>query len=203
MPMTIQSGVKDKILATQSETSKARQNVVIDALRRNKQVKPRRVQAMDMTIHYGVRGMILAAQSEAFKRENGMMRTVVMDEAHASRECVIDFGGSYLLSIRCAPFEALYGRKCRSLVIWAEIGGSCLFYGLSVGESSWVEFDLMVGFQETIDKVVLIKEKFKAARDCQKSYVDNSRKPLEFEVGNRELLKVKSWKGVVYFGKKE
>ncbi|GKG51764.1 hypothetical protein Tco_0544402, partial [Tanacetum coccineum] len=43
--------------------------------------------------------------------------------------------------------------------------------------------------QETTDKVVLIKEKFKAA-SRQKSYADNSRKPLEFEVGNHELLKV-------------
>ncbi|GJR52512.1 hypothetical protein Tco_1403033 [Tanacetum coccineum] len=42
---------------------------------------------------------------------------------------------------------------------------------------------------ETTDKVVLIKDKFKAARDRQKSYADNSRKPLEFEVGNHELLK--------------
>ncbi|GJV38312.1 hypothetical protein Tco_1410789 [Tanacetum coccineum] len=60
-------------------------NVVIDALSRKERVKPRRVRAMAMTIQYGVRGMILTAQSEAFKQENGMMRTVVMDEAHASR----------------------------------------------------------------------------------------------------------------------
>ncbi|GKG26673.1 hypothetical protein Tco_0402376, partial [Tanacetum coccineum] len=39
-------------------------------------------------------------------------------------------------------------------------------------------------------------------RDRQKSYADNRRKPLEFEVGNRELLKVSPWKGVVHFGKK-
>ncbi|GJY25141.1 putative reverse transcriptase domain-containing protein [Tanacetum coccineum] len=63
-------------------------NVVIEALRRKERVKPRRVRAMAMTIQYGVRGMILAAQSEAFKQENGMMRTVVMDEAHASRYLV-------------------------------------------------------------------------------------------------------------------
>ncbi|GJT90038.1 hypothetical protein Tco_1078883 [Tanacetum coccineum] len=44
-----------------------------------------------------------------------------------TRACVIDFGGSYHLSIRCAPFEALYGRKCRSLVLWAENGESSLF----------------------------------------------------------------------------
>ncbi|GKE93977.1 hypothetical protein Tco_1578832, partial [Tanacetum coccineum] len=42
------------------------------------------------------------------------------------RASVIDFGGSYHLSIRCAPFEALYRRKCRSPVLWAEIGESSL-----------------------------------------------------------------------------
>nr|GFC57555.1 reverse transcriptase domain-containing protein [Tanacetum cinerariifolium] len=56
--------------------------------------------------------------------------------------------------------------------------------------------------QEIIDKVVLIKEKLKAARDCQKSYTDNRRKPLEFEVRDRVLLKLSPWKGVIRFGKK-
>ncbi|GKA85189.1 putative reverse transcriptase domain-containing protein, partial [Tanacetum coccineum] len=55
---------------------------------------------------------------------------------------------------------------------------------------------------ETIDKVVLIKENLKAARDRQKSYVDFRRKPLESEVGDRVLLKVSPWKGVVRLGKK-
>ncbi|GKG11183.1 hypothetical protein Tco_0342583 [Tanacetum coccineum] len=70
MFMTIQSSVKDKILATLSETSKyayeiryhpSKTNVVIDALRRKERVKPRRVRVMAMTIQYGVRGMMLAA----------------------------------------------------------------------------------------------------------------------------------------------
>ncbi|GJZ74159.1 reverse transcriptase domain-containing protein [Tanacetum coccineum] len=119
------------------------------------------------------------------------------------RACVIDFGGSwdvhlplaefsynnsYHSSIRCAPFEALYGRKCRSPILWAEIG-----------ESSLIGPELV---QETTDKVVLIKEKLKAARDHQKSYADNRRKPLEFEVGDRVMLKVSPWKGVIRFGKK-
>ncbi|GJR96878.1 putative reverse transcriptase domain-containing protein [Tanacetum coccineum] len=52
------------------------------------------------------------------------------------------------------------------------------------------------------DKVVLIKEKLKAARDRQKSYADKRRKPLEFEVGDQALLKVSPWKGVVRFVKK-
>nr|GEU72888.1 putative reverse transcriptase domain-containing protein [Tanacetum cinerariifolium] len=56
--------------------------------------------------------------------------------------------------------------------------------------------------QETTDKVVLIKEKLKAARDHQKSYADNRRKPLEFKVRDRVLLKVSPWKGMIHFGTK-
>ncbi|GKE20448.1 hypothetical protein Tco_1431960 [Tanacetum coccineum] len=63
-------------------------------------------------------------------------------------------------------------------------------------ESSLTRLELV---QETIDKVVLIKEKLKAAKDRQKSYADNGRKPLEFEVGDRVLLKVSPWKGVIRF----
>nr|GEZ71572.1 hypothetical protein [Tanacetum cinerariifolium] len=55
---------------------------------------------------------------------------------------------------------------------------------------------------ETIDKVLLIKERIKEVRDHQKSYADNRRKPLEFEVGDQVLLKVLHWKCVVRFGKK-
>nr|GEZ22732.1 putative reverse transcriptase domain-containing protein [Tanacetum cinerariifolium] len=120
------------------------------------------------------------------------------------RAYVIDFGGnwdvhlplaefsyknSYHLSIRCASFKALYERKFRSLVLWAEIG-----------ESSLIGPELV---HETTDKVVLIKKKLNAARDRQKSYADNRRKPLEFEVGDRVLLKVFPWKGVIRFGKKD
>ncbi|GJZ02883.1 putative reverse transcriptase domain-containing protein, partial [Tanacetum coccineum] len=119
------------------------------------------------------------------------------------RACVIDFGSSwdvhlplaefyynnsYHSSIQCAPFKALNGRKCRSPVLWAEIG-----------ESRLIGPELV---QETTDKLVLIKEKLKATRDHQKSYTDNRRKPLEFEVGDRVLLKVSPWKGVIRFGKK-
>ncbi|GKC55386.1 putative reverse transcriptase domain-containing protein [Tanacetum coccineum] len=119
------------------------------------------------------------------------------------RAYVIDFGGSwdvhlplaefsynnsYHSSIQCAPFEALYGKKCRSPILWAEIG-ECRLIGLEL-------------VQETTDKVVLIKEKLKAVRDHQKSYADNRRKPLEFKVWDQVLLKVSPWKGVIRFGKK-
>ncbi|GJS70039.1 hypothetical protein Tco_0702880 [Tanacetum coccineum] len=79
--------------------------------------------------------------------------------------------------------------KARSLMfLWAEIG-----------ESSLTGPELVL---DTTDKVVLIKEKLKAARDRQKSCADNRRKPLEFEVGDRVMLKVSPWKGVIRFGKK-
>ncbi|GJV23304.1 hypothetical protein Tco_1375999 [Tanacetum coccineum] len=56
--------------------------------------------------------------------------------------------------------------------------------------------------QETTEKISQIKDRLKAARDCQKSYYDKRRKPLEFSVGDYVLLKASPWKGVVRFGKK-
>ncbi|GJY39156.1 putative reverse transcriptase domain-containing protein [Tanacetum coccineum] len=108
----------------------SKSNVVGDALSRKERVKSRRV-----------RGMILVAQSEVFKQENILTERLhgldpqmerKGDESLSQtledimRTCVIDFGSSYHLSIWCAPFEALYGRKCRSPVLWVEIGESSL-----------------------------------------------------------------------------
>ncbi|GKD91964.1 hypothetical protein Tco_1371801, partial [Tanacetum coccineum] len=52
------------------------------------------------------------------------------------------------------------------------------------------------------EKIIQIKERLETARSRQKSYADKRRKPLEFQVGDRVLLKVSPWKGVVRFGKK-
>ncbi|GJS26849.1 putative reverse transcriptase domain-containing protein [Tanacetum coccineum] len=89
---------------------------------------------------------------------------------------------NYHSSVKCAPFEALYGRKCRTPIAWAKVGESKLFRP-----------DIV---QETTDKIVQIKERLKAVRDRQKSYADNHRKPLEFSVGDKVLLKVSPRKGV-------
>ncbi|GKE98503.1 hypothetical protein Tco_0021854, partial [Tanacetum coccineum] len=69
-----------------------------------------------------------------------------------------------------------------------------------IGEGNLIGPKLVL---EMTDKVVLIKEMLKAARDRQKSYADKRRKPLEFEVGDRVLLRVSPWKGVVHFRKKD
>ncbi|GKE53541.1 putative reverse transcriptase domain-containing protein [Tanacetum coccineum] len=113
---------------------------------------------------------------------DGQSERIIQTLEDMLKACIIDFGGSwnvhlplakfscnnsYHSSIRCAPFEALYGRKCRSPVLWAEIR-----------EGSLIGPELVL---ETTDKVVLIKEKLKAARDRQKSYADKRRKTLEFE----------------------
>nr|GEU89364.1 reverse transcriptase domain-containing protein [Tanacetum cinerariifolium] len=90
--------------------------------------------------------------------------------------------------VRCAPFKALYGRNYRSLIMWAEVGKGRL-----------IRPELV---QETTEKISQIKDGLKVARDCQKSYANKRRKPLEFNVGDYVLLKVSSWKGVVRFGKK-
>ncbi|GKA65281.1 putative reverse transcriptase domain-containing protein [Tanacetum coccineum] len=119
------------------------------------------------------------------------------------RACVIDFGkgwinhlplvefsynNSYHASIKAAPFEALYGRKCRSPVCWAE-----------VREAQLTGPDLI---QETTEKIIQIKQRIQAARDRQKSYADLKRKPMEYQVGDKVMLKVSPWKGVVHFGKR-
>ncbi|KAJ0827541.1 putative nucleotidyltransferase, Ribonuclease H [Helianthus annuus] len=117
--------------------------------------------------------------------------------------CVIDFGGnwdshlplvefsynnSYHASIQMAPFEALYGRKCRSPIVWHEIGDT---------QITGPEL-----IQETPEKILQLGDNLMKARSCQKSYADKCRKPLEFEVGDHVLLKVSPWKGVIRFGKK-
>ncbi|GJT52119.1 putative reverse transcriptase domain-containing protein [Tanacetum coccineum] len=76
------------------------------------------------------------------------------------------YNNSYHSSMRCAPFEALYGRKCSSPIIWAE-----------VGESQLIGPELV---QETTEKISQIKDRLKAARDRQNNYADKRRKPLEF-----------------------
>ncbi|GKC78794.1 putative reverse transcriptase domain-containing protein [Tanacetum coccineum] len=98
------------------------------------------------------------------------------------------YNNSYHASIKAAPFEALYGRKCRSPVCWAE-----------VGEVQLTGPEIV---QETTEKIVQIKQRMQAARDRQKSYADLKRKPMEFQVGDKVMLKVSPWKGVVRFGKR-
>ncbi|XP_040956750.1 uncharacterized protein [Gossypium hirsutum] len=87
-----------------------------------------------------------------------------------------------------APFEALYGRKCRTPLYWTELS-----------ESKLVGVDLI---RETEEKVRIIRDCLKAASDRQKSYADLKRRDIEFSVGDRVFLKVSPWKKVLRFGRK-
>ena len=119
------------------------------------------------------------------------------------RACVIDFGGSwdyhlplaefsynnsYHATIGMPPYEMLYGRRCRTPVCWGSIGQKQL------GSLEVIE--------ATTEKLAKIKEFMKAAQDRQKSYADKRRRPIEFNVGDRVLLKVSPWKGIIRFRKR-
>ena len=119
------------------------------------------------------------------------------------RSCVLQFKGhwneylplakftynnSYHSSIEMSPYEALYGKQCRTPLCWNE-----------TGERKLLGPEIV---QTTVDKVNVICARLKAAQDRQKSYADKRRKDLEFEVEDRVFLKVSPWKGVVRFGKR-
>ncbi|GKE04747.1 putative reverse transcriptase domain-containing protein [Tanacetum coccineum] len=100
----------------------------------------------------------------------------------------VSYNNSYHTSIKAAPFEALYGRKCRSPICWAEVGDAQLT-GPEV-------------VHEITEKIIQIKKRIQAAQDRQKSYADRRRKPLDFKVGDKVMLKVSQWKEVIRFGKR-
>ena len=98
------------------------------------------------------------------------------------------YSNNYQASIQMAPYEALYGRLCRSSICWTE-----------VGESFITVPDLI---RDTSKKVSLIRQHLLMAQSRQKSYADVRRQPLEFEVRDHVFLKVMPKRGVVRFGKR-
>ncbi|GJZ60044.1 putative reverse transcriptase domain-containing protein [Tanacetum coccineum] len=109
-------------------------------------------------------------------KTNGQSERTIQTLEDMLQACVMDFGGSwdthlplvefsnnnnYHTSIKCVPFEALYEGKCRSPVIWTE-----------VGESQLIGPEIM---QETTEKIIQIKERLKTARSRQKIYADKRR----------------------------
>ncbi|GJY82908.1 reverse transcriptase domain-containing protein [Tanacetum coccineum] len=80
---------------------------------------------------------------------------------------ICDRDSSYHASIKAAPFKALYKRKCRSPVCWAE-----------VGEVQLTSLEIV---QETNEKIIQIKQRIQAAHDRQKSYANLKHKPMEFQ----------------------
>ncbi|GKB40587.1 putative reverse transcriptase domain-containing protein [Tanacetum coccineum] len=134
---------------------------------------------------------------------NGQSERTIQTLEDMLRACVIDFrkgwekhlslvefsyNNSYHASIKATAFEALYARKCRSLICWAKVGD--------------VQLTGPEIIHETTEKIVQIRQRLQAARDRQRSYANVRRKPLDFQVRDRVMLKVSPRKGVIRFGKR-
>jgi hypothetical protein len=98
------------------------------------------------------------------------------------------YNNSYQESLKMAPFEALYGRQCRTPLNWIEPREKAIF-----------DPDIVVEAEAMVRR---IQENLKAAKLCQESYANKRRRPLQFKVGDHVYLKVSPMKGVKRFGLK-
>ena len=134
---------------------------------------------------------------------DGQSERVIQILEDMLRACIMEFEGSwdkhlaliefaynnsYQSSIGMPPYEALYGRKCRTPLCWSE-----------VGERKLVGPEIV---QQTEDKVKIIKDRLKISSDRQKSYADLKRRDIEYQVGDKVFLKVSPWKKIMRFGQK-
>nr|GEU88966.1 retrovirus-related Pol polyprotein from transposon 17.6 [Tanacetum cinerariifolium] len=177
-------------------------NVVIDALSR-KDKEPIRVHALVvMRSLQKSLGTNLHMSTAYHPQTDGQSERTIQTLEDMLCACVIDFDSawdkhlplaeflynhSYHASIKAAPFEALYRTKCISHVCWSEIRDAQL-----TGPEM---------IRIMIEMIVQIKNRLLVAHSRQKSYADVRHKPLEFEVGDKVMLKVSPWKGVVRFRK--
>jgi len=150
-----------------------------------------------------VMGTKLNLSTAFHPQTNGQSKRTIQTLEDLLRSCMLEFGGNWVdvlplveftynnshqTTIGMAPYKALYGRKCRTLICWEEVGERKLLGPEMV--------------QLTTDKVRVIKKRMKEALDRQKSYADSRRRPLEFQVGDKVFLKVAPWKGIIRFGVK-
>ena len=148
-------------------------------------------------------GIRLTMSTNFHHQTDGQLEMTIQVLEDMLRACVIDHKGSweehfplvefaynssYQERIQMTPYEALYGRPCRTLISWTV-----------VGESFITSPDLI---RDTSEKVSLIRQRLLTAQSQQKSYADVLRRPLEFKVEDHVFLKVMPKRGVVRFGKR-
>ncbi|KAJ9564891.1 hypothetical protein OSB04_000857 [Centaurea solstitialis] len=148
-------------------------------------------------------GTIMHFSTAYHPQTDGQSERTIQTLEDMLRSCVLDFGGSwdtylplaefsynnsYHSSIGMPPYEMLYGRRCRTPICWGEVGQRVL------GSTEVV--------QQTTEHIQRIRERLRTAQSRQKSYADKRRSVLEFQVGDRDLLKVSPWKGVIRFRKR-
>jgi hypothetical protein len=118
-----------------------------------------------------------------------MLRSCVLSYGIKWEDCLpfaeFSYNNSYQASLQMAPFEALYGRKCRTPLNWSETGESQIF-GPDI-------------IKEAEEQVQLIRNRLKVAQSRQKSYADSKRRPVIFNVGDFVYLRVTPLKGMQRF----
>ena len=145
----------------------------------------------------------MAFSSAYHPQSNGQSERTIQTLEDMLRACCLEWQGawtahlplvefaynnSYHSSIGLAPYEALYGRPCRTPLDWFE-----------VGERVVTGPELV---QQSVEVVQLVRQRLQSAQSRQKSYADQRRRPLEFQVGDQVFVRVSPMKGVVRFGKR-
>jgi hypothetical protein len=121
-----------------------------------------------------------------------MLRACVLEFPQKWDECLplaeFSYNNSYQESIKMAPFEALYGRWCRTPLNWSE-----------PGEKWFFRPDMEKEIEEKVQRII---HNLKEAQARQKSYADKRRQPLYCQVKDYVFLKVSPMKGVTRFSVK-
>ncbi|GJY53664.1 putative reverse transcriptase domain-containing protein [Tanacetum coccineum] len=197
MNMTLQSSIKDRILAAQKEAvdesaglywwPRIKKDIVeyVSKCLTCLKVKAEHqrpsglLQQPEIPSMQEALGTRLDMSTAYHPQTDGQSERTIQTLEDMLRACVLDFGGSWDVHLPLVEFS----------------------YNNSYHSSEMCSFEALY-VQETTEKISQIKDRLKVARDRQKSYADKRRKPLEFSVGDYVLLKVSPWKGVVRFGKK-
>nr|GEY66648.1 putative reverse transcriptase domain-containing protein [Tanacetum cinerariifolium] len=193
--MTIGLNLPKHILSNQPEARKEENFINEDLHSMINKLKPRADEMLCLNNRSWIPrfGTRLDMSTTYHPETDGQSERTIQTLEDMLRACVLDFGkgwdrhlplvefsynNSYHTSIKAAPFEVLYGRKCRSPICWVEVGDSQLTGPVII--------------HETTEKIVQIKSRIQAACDRQKRYAYVRRKPLEFQVGDKVMLKVSS-----------
>nr|GEU67936.1 retrovirus-related Pol polyprotein from transposon 17.6 [Tanacetum cinerariifolium] len=136
----------------------------------------------------------------------GDLRALIMHESYKSKYSIHSENDSMEKLMRLYMKEVVTRHGVPVSIIYDHDGRfTSLFWkalheALEVGDAQLTGIEIV---HETTEKIVQIKSKIQAARDRQKSYANLKRKPMDFQVGDRVMLNVLPWKGVVRFGKRE
>ncbi|XP_071909874.1 uncharacterized protein [Coffea arabica] len=150
-------------------------------------------------------GTKLSYSTAYHPQTDGQFERTIQTLEDMLRACIVDFGGSwsqyltlvefaynnsYHSTIQKAPYEALYGRRCRSPI-----------HGDEVGERKIIDPATIPWVEEAYEKVKVIRQRLQTTQSRQKSYADYRRKDLKFEIGDKVFLRITPLKGKIRSGK--